>query len=435
LLKVLCAVLITLSAMSSPLYAASRDKSFEKSTLPNGVAVLSQEYGEDLAAVCVFVRAGAADEPAGKNGVSNLLARALLSCDPLGKKNPAVLRVEQLGGRVSINTYCDFTCFTLVVPVDNTGPGLKALADALIEPDFSDAAFSIERDAMIADNEMIEDQPAQRAYRLLLQKTCSSFLAPEGENASVEKLKPGDLTDWHRQYYRPENVLVSVCGKLGAATSARLVDDAFKGWKGGGAYRSKPVAEPAGAGTGDGLFEEDTAGGGAAAIVGFAAPQIGSPDYPAVRLLEAALTDGMGASIFKELRDKDGLAYEFGSFMPLSKDWPRVAFYVVTDEGRLGPAVESIKKSISRVKTSGIGQEELARARGRVIGEMSIRRETALERAWSCGLYEFLGLGADYGTTLARQIEKLGSADLVKAAGKYLDRYTAVMLKPLKGRR
>lgn len=434
--KVLCAVIIALFVMSAPAFAGSKETEFEKTALPNGVVVLSQDFGGDLAAACVFLKAGAAYEPAGKSGVTSLLARTLLSCDPVGKKDPAVLRVEQLGGRITLDTYTDLTCFTLVVPVKNLRPALMALADALKKPDFSEAAFQIERDAMIAQSGMLEDQPAQRAYRLLLKKTCADrSLCPDGEDGSLQKLTPADLTAWHKACFRPENVLVSVCGRLSQASAERLVEDAFKGWQGEGPGRANTFSAPAGIVTGNGLFESDAAGSGSAAIVGFGAPPVGSPDYPAAKLLEATLTDGMGASMFREIRDKGGLAYEFGSFMPVSRDWPRMAFYVVTDEGRLGPAVDGIKKLISRLKEGGIDPEELDRARGRAIGEICIRRETTLDRAWSSGLYEFFGLGADYGSKLVRQLEKLEKADVVNAAGRYLDKYTAVMLKPINGRR
>lgn len=432
MLKVLCGVMIALFAMSASALADTKDKEFEKAVLPNGVVVLTQDFGGDLASVCVFLKVGAAYEPAGKSGISSLLGRLLLSCDPVGKKDPAVLKVEQLGGRVTLETHGEFTCFILVVPVKNLKPALMALADTLKKPDFSEAAFSIERDAMIADCGMRDDQPAERTYRLLLKKTCSTTsLCPGGEVESLQKLTPGDLTAWHKTYYRPESVLVSVCAKLNATSAARLIDDAFSGWRGEGTSRSKTGIAPSGIVTGDGPFEEGTAGSGAAAVVGFGAPPVGSPDYPAVKLIEAALTEGMGASV----RDKGGLVYEFGSFMPVSRDWPWLAFYVVTDGGRLGPAVEGIKKLVSRLREGGIGPEELDRARGRVIGEICLRGETTVDRAWSSGLYEFFGLGADYGSRLVGQLEKLGKADVVHAADKYLDKYTAVMLKLSNGQR
>src|SRR5947208_11294134 len=47
-------------------------------------------------------------------------------------------------------------------------------------------------------------------------------------------------------------------------------------------------------------------------LVGFLAPPLTHPDYPAMRVLGAVLGGGMSSRLFVELRDRRGLAYSTG---------------------------------------------------------------------------------------------------------------------------
>src|SRR5512143_207806 len=71
---------------------------------PGGMTVVAQQYNGDLAAACIFVRVGSANESSGNNGITSLLDRTILSCHPAGEARPATLQIEQLGGRVSFET-------------------------------------------------------------------------------------------------------------------------------------------------------------------------------------------------------------------------------------------------------------------------------------------------------------------------------------------
>ena len=77
--------------------------------------------------------------------------------------------------------------------------------------------------------------------------------------------------------------------------------------------------------------------------------------------------------------------------------------------------------------------EEVERAKGFAAGLDGMTQESARDRAWYAGLYETLGLGADFGARLERQMDGLGKGDMVAAANKYMDKFTLVVLKSGKG--
>ena|GEM_PF-3917590 len=421
-------------SLSPPAYA--QEKKYETASLPNGISVLTQSSGGDMAAACIFIKVGSFDETRDNNGVTTLLNRVLLSCYP-GKTAPPPLLVEQLGGKVISVTSGGFTCFIISAPQKALGSALKITADSMAAPEFSDAAIAVERDSLAAEMGMRDDRAQERAYRIFLRKSCDGLpcgLYPDGDPAVISKLTRRDLKAWHEKYYRPERVFVSICGSITPKAASKMVEDSFRGWdrlKGG---TPSDFPKPAPAVITGSTFEEQSSDEGAAAVIGYSALPAGSPDYAAMRLVKAVLAEGMGSSIFRSLREKGELAYSFGSLMPESDYASRMFFYLTTDEDRLAAAVDSVVKSVESLKAGKLTADELQRAKGKAMGEILMDRETAAARAYSAGLYELMGAGADYGERLAAQMEKLGKEEVVSAANRYMDKSTIVLLKPPQGK-
>ena len=403
---------------------------------PGGMAVVAQEYRGDLASASVFVRVGSANETPSNNGITSLLDRTILSCHPAGDAKPATLRIEQLGGRVSFETQSEFTCFTLVAPVRNFGAALKVLAEAVLKPECPEASIMTEKEALYAAVDRCEDNPAEKAYRLFVEKAYdgSPFaLCPDGDRAAVGRLSGKDLLSWHRKYYTADNMVLSLCGKFDQQAALKMADEAFGGIArtGPGGERScpqlqsRPQAGP--------LKIEEAARSGPAVLIGYDAPGMASPDYPAMRLVEAALCGGMGSSIYRGLREEQGLAYSFGSAMPPMRANSRLVFYVSADQDRMDAAVAAVTRAVDLLRAGSIMPEEVERAKGFAAGLDGMTQESARDRAWYAGLYETLGLGADFGTRLERQMDGLGKGDMVAAANKYMDKFTLVVLKSGKG--
>jgi len=432
------AVISSFFVMTSMSAAFAGDDKDRKATLDNGMTVVVHENGGDLAAVCIYIKVGAVDEDKNINGITALVNRAALACHPVGGANPPALRLEQLGGRVEAKTSSEYTRFSLVVPVKNLGPALKVLSEAISRPDYSDAAIGIEKGSLATLEDWRNDRLVERAYRLFIEKTYLGMpygLGPDGDPRAIGKLGRKDLAAWHDRYYRPDNMTVSICGRVSLPAAVKMVTDAFgksstspsdaddlktaqrKGQEG------EPLKETK-------SFRESVPPGRAAAVIGYTAPPIGSADYPAMRLIEAALSEGMGSLIFKALRDDNDLAYSFGCHMPSHKEVSRLAIYVTADEDKLDAAVKGIQKAVEKVRTGGLTKDELERARGQAMGALSLEQETALDKAEMDGLYEFMGLDLDYSDNIMKDLAKLDKHDVSITAGRYLSNCTIVLLKP-----
>lgn len=428
--------MLCLSLLSATHAARADDGMFTKTVLDGGVTLVTQDMRGDLAAACLFVGAGSAYEGEHDNGVTALLNRVILACHPLSGTTPPALRIEQLGGVVSAETSGYYTCFSLVVPVRNFPEALKVFAQAVTAPDFSEATFKAERGALSVRRDWIGDRLADRAFSLFMEKTYvgqPSGMDPYGTPKSIERLGNKDVQRWHEEYYRPSNMTLSIAAGISPARVERIVGEAFRPFAPAARGAARPGKPADGGPCGrSSVHEKPTAYDRAAAVIGYDAPGPGSPDYPAMRLVHALLADGMGSSVFRELRDRSASAYAFGSVMPRVSGSARLAFYVVTDPDRAGPAVDGIKRSVESLKAGRITDEDVSRARALVLGELSLASETASGRAWSAGYHEAVGLGPDYPGRLASDVGKAGRKELQAAAGRYLDDCTLVMLRPVR---
>ena len=398
-----------------PLAARAQDE-YGRAVMASGLTVISRERADDLTSACLFIKVKESDEPAGKKGLTGIVNHTLLSCDPLGKGESPVLKVEQLGGYVTVETGQQFTCFTLSVPSKNSVPALKAFADMFISPDFSEAAVSRERDASAASWLRHSDRVQDKVCRML--EWPGAYVPPDPGNISAD-----DARAWYLRNYRPSGMVLSICGP-NAGRLMKAASEAF-------ARYLPPEASSAEKGSG-----ADASGGKApvdkdkreAVALDYPLPGGGSRDYPAMLVARALLASGMGSEMFKYLRGTDPISYLFGSVIDYEASGPKLLlFATVPGEGVSGPAADRVLQAVGAVREDGITRMDFDRAKQYAEGEL-LMQESSASLARSAGLYEFLGLGPDYGEKLAGLIEKTGRQDVAKAAGRYLSNCGMVKL-------
>lgn len=410
-------LLIFLLLTVFPLAARAQDE-YGRAVMSSGLTVISREHAGDLTSACLFVKVKESEEPAGKKGLTDIVNHTLLSCDPLSKGESPVLKVEQLGGYISVETGQQFTCFTLSVPSKNFIPALKAFSDMFISPDFSEAAVSRERDASAASWLRRSDRVQDKVCRMLECGGSGAYAPPDSGNISADAARA-----WYLKNYRPSGMVLSICGpnadglmKAAREAFARyLPPDAPAAEKGGGPDASGGKA-PA---------DKDKR---EAVALDYPMPGGGSRDYPAMLVARALLASGMGSEMFKYLRGTDPISYLFGSAMDYEASGPKLLlFATVPGEGVSGPVADRVLQAVGAVREDGITQMDFDRAKQYAEGEL-LMQESSASLARSVGLYEFLGLGPDYGEKLAGIMEKTGRRDVAKAAGRYLSNCGMVKL-------
>ena len=153
---------------------------------------------------------------------------------------------------------------------------------------------------------------------------------------------------------------------------------------------------------------------------GWIFPDIYSPDYPKIVLLNTILgSSGLSSRLFLELREKQGLAYSVKSVFEPFVLGGHFFVYIATEPKNIKTALEGFEKEINKVMTEPISDEELENAKNNAIGTRQFYSETNLLEASFKGYYEFLGLGYDFEERLISALKSVTKEELLEAASKY----------------
>lgn len=225
---------------------------------------------------------------------------------------------------------------------------------------------------------MYEDEPSDRVHDVLADAIYGEHPLGRrvlGTAEVIGSIPIPDISAYHRSRYRGENLVVSAAGSL---EHERIVELARR-------HLSPP----------EGAVERD--GGGAAPEgarlcfypketeqyhICFGAPGIARDDDRrfALGVMDTIFGGSTSSRLFREVREKRGLAYAVGSYSEQFADRGTVAMYVGTREDNVAEACEIIGRELASLRADGATAEELERAKEHVKGRMVLSLESTSAR-------------------------------------------------------
>jgi predicted Zn-dependent peptidase len=185
-----------------------------------------------------------------------------------------------------------------------------------------------------------------------------------------------DIDSYHRTHYTSPNVVVAAAGHL---EHGRIVELA-----------ERLVSPPSANGTGP-----DSAGAPDGSVrlrfnakdteqyhICFGAPGITRDDERrfALAVLDSIFGGSTSSRLFREIREKRGLAYSVGSYSEQYTDSGLVATYVGTRADNVEEACTVIGAELDRLRSEPVSAEELARAKEHVKGRLVLSSESTAAR-------------------------------------------------------
>ncbi|MBI5250274.1 MAG: insulinase family protein, partial [Desulfomonile tiedjei] len=133
------------------------------------------------------------------------------------------------------------------------------------------------------------------------------------------------------------------------------------------------------------------------------------------------LLAGQGGRLFRELRDKESLAYVVTSFFRPALDPGVFGFYVACDAPKVDKAYQGLIKEIELVRKAKVSDAELKKSVNNLVGTHLISLQSSSDRAENIGLNTLYGLGYDYDTLYIKKLREVTADDVLRVARKYLD--------------
>ncbi len=401
-------------------------------TLPNGLKlILRQDLSAGTVALQAFVGTGARAEPAELAGIAELTSRLLLRGTTTRSEEEIFTEIENLGAQLSQDILADMAHVTLVAPTETLERAVPIYLDVLLNPAF--APDEVER----AKAEFIREIRAQadENFSVIYNNFQSALYGahPYGRvptPESVSRITRDEIVQFYKRYYVPNNMTIVAVGAFDRALLEALLRAKFQELPKGAEelpLKPQPISRSL---TENKRIEATKRSNLSWLIVGYPAPPVASPDYPAMKLLNAILGGGMSSRLFSELRDKRGLAYSTGSFYPSRAEESHLVTYIIALPDNAETARQGIEEIIKDIQEHGVPQDELDRAKSYVMGNYRIDHETAERRAWYLGWYETLGVGYQMDAKYPELIQAVTSEEIQRVAREYLQYYVLSVLGP-----
>jgi predicted Zn-dependent peptidase len=126
-------------------------------------------------------------------------------------------------------------------------------------------------------------------------------------------------------------------------------------------------------------------------VAGFPGIPEAAPERYALYLLNDVFGGSMSSRLFQEVRERRGLAYSVYSYRVAYFETGAFAVYVGTAPARVPETVDVIGGELDRViGDGGIGDDELAAAKGHLKGSMALSLETSNSRMHRLGSSELM---------------------------------------------
>lgn len=406
-----------------------------RTVLPNGLVVIVVENSvADIISARMLLKAGSSYELRSQSGLFALLASLLTKGTQQFTSMDIAERVESIGAGLSSDTSADYSLLSLKTVAADFEAMLALAAELLRYPSFPEAELSLEKRLMLQGIRSMQEQPFTVAYNALRTAMYGEHpyaLPGIGTEASVAALTRDDLKTVHATYFRPDNCVMAIAGRITPEQAVALVEAHFGDWV-APETPIPPLVYPA---VPDASTQQtiEQATNQAIAIVGYRAPFVKDDSYAALKLISTYLGNGLSSRLFVELREKRGLAYDVSAFYPTRLGLSQFVAYMGTTPNNGAIALEGLRYEIERLRKEALTADELATAKNKLLGQYALGKQTNAQIGQLFGWYEILGLGVDFDTTFQEAVAAVTVDDVQAIAQERFRSPFTVLLGPGEG--
>lgn len=398
-------------------------QSVNRVVLDNGITIVFAENPvADLVAGRIFLKkAGSCWDSPAKVGLSHLLATVIMKGTQYRSSLEIAETVESIGASLGADAASDYWLISLKTVVADFPEILALAAEILRYPTFPKTEVELEKRLVLQSIRSQQEQPFNVAFNQLRQSMYadhpygSSIL---GTEESVSTLTQQDVVEYHQAYFRPDNLVISLSGRLSLETAVNLINDIFGSWEIPHRSLIAPTLPVLNAQPYPRVTAQETQQ--SIIMLGYLGAGVKSEDYAPLKLLSTYLGNGLSSRLFVELREKRGLAYDVSAFYPTRLGSSQFVMYMGTAPDNTAIAVEGLKAEAERLCQQTLVKYELTAAKNKLLGQYALGKQTNGEIAHLFGWYETLGLGLPFDSDFQEQVSQVTAADAQRVAQTYL---------------
>ncbi|WML35531.1 pitrilysin family protein [Clostridium sp. OS1-26] len=405
----------------------------EKHILKNGIKLIYEYRAADITSFCIGFNAGALEE---RDKFKLGTAHAVEHMISKGTKN----RTEK-----EINELCDeifgfenaMTNFPYVIYYGTSlsqdfERGFELYSDMILNTTFPEQGFKEEINIILEELKEWKDDVYQHCEDSLLSNAFNKKRIKDliiGTEESVKAITLDDIKSFYDRYYAPENCVISICSSLTVEDVIFVVEKYFKNWKKSFCSIEEDEREFNQYGT---FTEKISNIKGAKLQYLFNIDDLEEEEIKALSVFNAAFGEGTSGILFDEIRTKNGLAYDVGSFIKNERGIKFFTINIATSEENLERTLSIVNDSIYKIKNStGYFNEKKMNSLCRGIKlKRQLKLEKSIQLCKELATYELMYGEAKKVYDEAAEFHYINEEKILKVINKVLNKPTIQILIP-----
>lgn len=294
--------------------------------------------------------------------------------------------------------------------------GFELLADLALHPAFDSIGVENVRKEMLSIIGRSSGSPSQVARDLFYAKLFEGHpfaKAIMGNSLTISSITGDALRDYHRRYYSPGNMILSVVTSRDTSEVMSWVRSAFGSMP--PTDSAVAAAEPGVPNPVPGVIHQELAKEQIAIYVGGELPGAQSGEALDLQIAASILSSRLN----EILREKQGLAYSTGAAAELNRKFGWYIASIATGSQNFQTALDGLTLQTDKLALDGPQDTEVRSARNQLWGQLMSAKLSRINQAYYLGLDEFLGREVGYDRRLLRDLEKTNVLTVRDVASKY----------------
>lgn len=338
------------------MYKCNIDSKITK--LKNGLEVITVKKDTQLSSFNIGIKVGSLNEGDNEKGIAHFIEHMLFKGTKTKNNEELNNLLENLGGEY--NAYTDYTTtvYSITSLEEEIIKGISLIGDMIINPSFPEEEIEKERGVILAEikssKDDVEDLSFTRVNEVAFNKSNLRYEV-SGTEESVSSFKREDLIKFYKEYYNPDNSLISFVSSLEHEEAIKVIENIFGIWKGTTKEKEKIINEkniPLKVTTYKGHIEQCTI------VYLYTFYGLTKDKELPFKILNHKFGESSNSILFRELRENRGLAYDVYTHMDMTNDVKTLYIYTAVAEENVYEAIEAIDSCIEKMKREEVGFDD-----------------------------------------------------------------------------
>lgn len=417
---------------TEPAKLVSENSNTQKYQLSNGATLLlTPNRVNDIIAISIFAKGGEFIEHI--PGTADLTAAVLTKGSKKYSSVEFAQTMEDNGIKIVPSAKADSFNMTVLTTKNDYEKTLELLNEIINNATLDEFEIEKAKNDELNSIKKSKDVPLNLAvdnYKALIFEGSPYSYSNNILEKNLPRVTKNDVKNYYDKVFYPQNVVISINGNVDKETTIAELTNIFNNKKGEKFDYNKHLVQS--------LTTEKQACSKVKdlktdwIIIGWQTSGVlNRKDYATLQVIDSLLGSGMSSRLFKNLRDRDGLAYQLGSqFSPHILKGSFIT-YIGTNPENLDYAQKRMKEEVFRLKTEFVGSKELQEAKDKLLGHYIIGQETNLDKATTIGWFEVSGRGYEFDEQYSQLINSVTESDIIEVANKvFTNNYVLSIVKP-----